>query len=121
MSKELQVHVGDRLDDMGRRFVDTWHRAERGELSDENAERHVGFESLELLVRVMTPRRMELLRQVHRQPARSVRALAQALGRDYRRAHEGVRALVHAGLLDRDEGGLHADYETVRIETRLAL
>ena len=68
-----------------------------------------------------TPRRLELLRHVHRQPTRSVRALAQALGRDYRRVHEDVQALVDAGLLDRDESGLHADYETVRMETRLEL
>ncbi len=121
MKKELQVHIGDRLDDMGRRFVDAWHRAERGELTSENAERHVGFESYERFARILTPRRLELLRHVHRQPARSVRALAQALGRDYRRVHEDVQALVDAGLLDRDESGLHADYETVRMETRLEL
>jgi hypothetical protein len=40
--RELQVHIGDTLDDMGRRFVDAWHRAGRGELTQENAERHVG-------------------------------------------------------------------------------
>ena len=28
--QELRVHIGDNLDDMGRRFVDAWHRAERG-------------------------------------------------------------------------------------------
>jgi hypothetical protein len=39
----------------------------------------------------------------------------------YRRVHEDVEALVRAGLLDRDESGLHADYETVRIATKVAL
>ena len=28
---------------------------------------------------------------------------------------------LEAGLLDRDEGGLHADYEAVKIRTRVAL
>ena len=28
--EELQVHIGDSLDGMGHRFVDAWHRAERG-------------------------------------------------------------------------------------------
>lgn len=121
VSKELQIHVGNTFDDMGRRFIDAWHRAERGELTPENAERHVGFQSFELFARIMTPRRLELLRHVHRQPARSIRALALALGRDYRRVHEDVQALVEAGLLDKDEGGLHADYETMRMETRIAL
>jgi predicted transcriptional regulator len=119
--RELQVHVGDTLDDMGRRFVDAWHRAERGELTKENAERHVGFENFATFSRIMTPRRLELLRHVHRQPARSIRALAMALGRDYRRVHQDVEALVQAGLLDRDEEGLRADYETLKMETRFAL
>ena len=57
---------------------------------------------------------------MHRHRARSIRALAIALGRDYRRVHEDVAALVEAGLLDRDESGLHADYEAVKIETRVA-
>ena len=59
--KELQVHVGGNLDTMGQRFVDAWHRAERGELTEANAERHLGFETFELFARVMTPRRLELL------------------------------------------------------------
>jgi predicted transcriptional regulator len=120
-TKQLQVHIGDTLDDMGRRFVDAWHRAERGELTQENAERHVGFETFARFSRIMTPRRLELLRHVHRHPARSIRALAIALGRDYRRVHQDVEALVQAGLLDRDEGGLRADYETLKMETRFAL
>ena len=119
--QELQVHIGEALDDMGRRFVDAWHRAEHGELTQENAERHVGFETFETFSRIMTPRRLDLLRHVHRHPARSIRALAIALGRDYRRVHDDVEALVQAGLLDRDEGGLHADYETLKMETRVAL
>jgi predicted transcriptional regulator len=118
---ELQVYIGERIDDMGRRFVDAWHRAERGELTPENAERHVGFENFETFAQVMTPKRLALLRHVHRHPARSIRALAAALGRDYRRVHADVEALAAAGLLDRDEHGLHADYQMLKMETTIAL
>ncbi len=45
MTKTVQVHVGDTLETVGKRFVDAWHRAERGDLTPENAELHVGFES----------------------------------------------------------------------------
>jgi predicted transcriptional regulator len=126
MSKEnkrqgLQVHIGNTLDDMGRRFIDAWHRAERGELTEDNAERHVGFEDFDTFSRVITPKRLELLRHVHRHPCRSIRALAMGLGRDYRRVHEDVETLVRAGLLDRDDSGLHADYDTVKMETSFAL
>lgn len=115
--QELRVRVGETIDDMGRRFVDAWHRAERGELMAENAERHVGLETFETFAQIMTPKRLELLRHVHRHPARSIRALAAALGRDYRRVHADVEAL--AG--DRDEHGLRADYRTVKMETTIAL
>jgi len=119
--KELQIHVDDSLDAMGQRFVDAWYRPERGEVTEASAERHVGFETFELFARIMTPRRLELLRHVHRHPPRSIRALSIALGRDYRRVHADVAALVTAGLLDRDAAGLRADYETVRMETLIAL
>jgi predicted transcriptional regulator len=94
---------------------------QHGRLTETNAERHLGFETFELFARVMTPRRLELLHQVHRHPPRSTRALSIALGRDYRRVHDDVQALVAAGLLDRDAAGLRADYVTVRMETRVAL
>jgi len=104
-NQELQIHVGETIDDMGRRFVDAWHRAERGELTSSQAERHVGFETFETFSQIMTPKRIELLRHVHRHPAPSIRALAAALGRDYRRVHDDVEALTRAGLLDRDGRG----------------
>lgn len=121
MSKAIRVHVGDTLEAIGDRVVDAWRRAERGELSGENAEVHIGFESWETMVRTLSPKRLELLRHLHRSPARSIRALAQALGRDYRRVHEDVEALEAAGLLSRDEDGLRADYDAFDVSMRVAL
>jgi predicted transcriptional regulator len=120
-NQELQVHIGESIDDMGRRFVDAWHHAERGELTPDRTERHVGFETFETFVRTMTPKRLELLRHVHRHPAPGILALAAALGRDYRRVHADVEALAGAGLLDRDDHGLHADYRTVKMETTIVM
>ena len=42
--QELQLHIGETVDDMGHRFVDAWHRAE----TSRNAERHVGFANFEI-------------------------------------------------------------------------
>jgi predicted transcriptional regulator len=121
MTKTVHVHVGETLESAGQRFLDGWHRAERGELTPENAELHVGFESWETLVRTLSPKRLELLRHVHQHPAKSIRALAQALGRDYRRVHEDVEALEAAGLLDRDKGGVRAEYDAFDVAMRVAL
>ena len=40
--------------------------------------------------------------------------LAKTLGRDYKRVHEDVAALVHAGLIVRDENGICAPYDSVQ-------
>jgi predicted transcriptional regulator len=115
---DLKVHVGDDARDFGSRFVDAWHRAERGEPV---SERHLSFDSFETLARILTPKRLELLRHLHRHPAASINALAKAVGRDYRRVHEDVEELSKAGLVERDESGtgLTAPYDA--IATRIAL
>lgn len=121
MARNLEVHVGDALAETGARFVDAWHRAERGELTGANAEHHLSFEDFATFARLVTPKRLALLREVHRRPSLSARALAESLGRDVRRVQADVDALVGAGLLDRGPNGLSADYSSVRVETRIAL
>lgn len=121
MNKAVQVHVGVTPEEFGARFVDAFHRAERGELTPENAEVHVSFADWETMVRVLSPKRMALLRHVHRTPARTIRALATALGRDYRRVYDDVEALAGAGLLERDKEGLRADYQAFNVQMTVAL
>lgn len=114
---DVKITVGGGFEDeAARRFVDAWHRAERGESF---CERHLAFESWDTLARVLTAKRMELLRYVHRSPAPSVRALAKALGRDYSNVHADVQALAAAGLLDVSGGSVRADYDA--IETKIAI
>lgn len=114
---DVKITVGGAVEtDATRRFVDAWHRAERGEIFQE---RHIAFESWDALASVLTGKRMELLRFVHRHKVKSVRALATALARDYSNVHADVQALSGAGLLDATSDGLHADYDT--IETKIAI
>lgn len=121
MTKTVQVHVGETLESAGQRFLDGWRRAERGELTAESAELHIGFSDWETMVRTLSPKRLELLRHLHRNPARNIKALATALGRDYRRVHEDVEALENAGLLERSKEGVRADYEAFDVNMRIAL
>jgi predicted transcriptional regulator len=121
MTKRVQVHVGDTLDSIGQRVINAWHRAERGELTGENAEIHVGFETWDTMVRTLSPKRLELLRHIHQHPAKNIRSLASALGRDYRRVHEDVEALEVAGLLERDKDGVRAEYDAFDVQMRVAL
>ena len=114
---DVKITVGGAIeDDAARRFVDAWHRAERGERF---RERNLAFESWDALARILSGKRMELLGYVRRHKVASVRALAKALGRDYSNVHADVQVLTAAGLLDASEGGLRADYDA--IETKIAI
>jgi predicted transcriptional regulator len=103
-------------EEASRRFVDAWHRAQRGKTSPE---RYLAFESWDTLAHVLTGKRMELLRYVRRHEVTSVRALAKALGRDYSNVHADVRVLTAAGLLDANNGRVRADYDA--IETKITI
>lgn len=114
---DVKITVGGAIEDeASQRFVDAWHRAKRGETFHE---RYLAFESWDALARVLTGKRMELLRYVRRHKVASVRALAKALGRDYSNVHADVQALTAAGLLDASDGVLRADYDA--IETKIAI
>jgi predicted transcriptional regulator len=114
---DVKITVGGAFEDeTSRQFIDAWHRAERGETFHE---RHLAFESWDALARVLTNKRMELLRYVRRNNVTSVRALAKALSRDYSNVHADVKALASAGLLEATPRGVRADYDA--IETRIAI
>jgi predicted transcriptional regulator len=109
MSESVRLHVGS-IEEMGKRFVGAWHRLERGKTVKET---HRTFFSLEAMMATLSPKRLELLKHVHRHPANSVSALAKTLGRDYKRVHDDVSALAHAGLIVRDENGIRTPYDSV--------
>ena len=112
---KIQLNVGS-LADMGQRFTSAWHRAERDEPVDES---HITFLDAQTLLDTLSPRRLALLRHVHRQPARSVRELAQALGRDYKNVHGDVAVLEAAGLLLRKGRSLSAPWSEVQATVSL--
>jgi predicted transcriptional regulator len=115
MSKRVDIHVGT-VDDMGKRFVSAWHRLENGEKVRET---HLTFADLPTMLKALSPKRLELLRVVHRHPAPSIKALAIRLQRDYKRVHEDVETLTASGLLQRKDGGVSAPYDAITAEMRL--
>ena len=110
MSGKVSLHTGS-IDEMGKRFIGAWNRLESGA---EVEETHLTFFSLETMMATLSPKRLELLRHVHRHPARTVSELARTVDRDYKRVHDDVSALARAGLLVRDENGIRAPYDSVQ-------
>ncbi len=115
MGVEIQLHA-QTLADMGARFAGAWNRAAA---SEQVNEMHVTVLDVQTMLDTLTPKRLELLRHVHRQAVANVRELAQALGRDYKNVHGDVAILEAAGLLVREGGKLTAPWEQVQATVSL--
>lgn len=118
MNKQ-HIHIG--IEDANRgfeRFVETWKRAEQGQIRE--AEVHLNFEDLSMLLSILTPRRLEVLRALRQQGPSSVRALSKNLGRDYKNVHVDIRVLEDAGLLERTrEGALQVPWDVIDAQVEL--
>jgi predicted transcriptional regulator len=101
---------------MGKRFVEAFRRAEYGEVFDEQ---HATLLSFNEIVGALTPRRLELLKHLHKSQADNINALTRKLGRSYRRVHEDVKALESAGLIIREDGNLSAPWAVLAAEVAL--
>ena len=79
---------------------------------------YITFTSVELLWKVLTAKRWELLQAMVGQGAMTIREAARRVGRDVKAVHGDVHALLAAGVLDRGEDGriifpydaLHVDF-----------
>jgi predicted transcriptional regulator len=99
-----------------KRFSRAWRNAPSGKQADAT----IGLGSIAELSALLSPKRMELLRHVAQNPGLSIRALAQALGRDYKNVHTDVSELESGHLLERSEAGLlRAPYDELIIRAPL--
>ncbi len=119
MNKQ-HIHIGTEDANHGfERFVETWERAEQGQIRE--AEVHLNFQDLSMLLSILTPRRLEVLKTLRQQGPSSVRALSRNSGRDYKNVHADVRALEGVGLLERTgEGTLQVPWDVIDAHVDLA-
>ena len=77
----------------------------------------IGFASPELLWKVLTAKRWELLKVLCGAGPVSIREAARRVNRDVKAVHGDITALLSAGVLDRAEGGgVVFPYEAVKVE-----
>ena len=77
----------------------------------------ISFASPELLWKVLTAKRWELLKALCGAGPVSIREAARRVDRDVKAVHGDVTALLSAGVLDRAEGGgIVFPYEAVKVE-----
>ena len=107
------IHIGTESQEYGfDRFINAWEKVEQDDCVD--AEIHLNFEDLSMLLAIITPRRLDILKTLRQQGPMSIRALATNLARDYKNVHSDTRALKEVGLLELTESGtLQAPWDVI--------
>jgi len=79
----------------------------------------ISFASVELLWKVLTAKRWEILCAMTGQGKLSFREVARRVGRDVKAVHGDVTALINAGVLDRTRDGVVFPYDAVHVDFTL--
>lgn len=106
----VTLEVRDPADTMAD-FVQAWNsgKAAKGD--------RIAFATPELLWKVLTAKRWELLKAMCGAGPLTVREAARRVGRDIKAVHNDLTALLNAGVLVRTETGqVEFPYEAVKVE-----
>lgn len=118
IERDIRVDA-NALDQAAADVAAVWKAAEAGQPIIPTDRLYVA--NWEALCAVLTPKRFALLRHLHRVPAPGIRALARDLGRDVKRVHADVTALIELGLIERDaEGRLTVPMDEIASSIRFA-
>ena len=94
---------------------------DRGDVPVPASER-VYFEDARTFFRHITPRRFDLLEELHRCGPISINALAKLLKRNYKNVHDDVKALESIALVERGEDGRYAvPWDEINTSFKLAV
>lgn len=99
---EIRIRVED-TDAFFERTLASARKIDAGDHSLRPAE--LSFENAGMMFDILSTNRWALLNRLRSVGPTSIRALAKALGRDYRGVHSDVSKLLEAGLIGRDDNG----------------
>jgi predicted transcriptional regulator len=105
----LQVST---LDEVKRRAQEAFKGKKQGA--------RISIATPELLFRLMTMKRWELIRAMTGAGALTIRETARRVGRDVKAVHSDVHALLNAGILRKTEAGkIEFPFDAVRVDVML--
>lgn len=91
----------------------------RRALAGERQGAFISFASVELLWKVITPKRLDILRALAGGGTLSIREVARRVGRDVKAVHGDVRALIDAGIVEAPPSGVRFGYDAVHVDFTL--
>ena len=93
-------------------------RIEAGNKEEEPVQR-VYLESIDAANRLLTPKRVELMRRLHDDGPMNTHELAKRLARDYKNVRQDVLALQEVGIVVKDGRFLSAPWLKITMELRM--
>jgi predicted transcriptional regulator len=109
--KTVTLHIAD-LDDVKRRARDTFKGKKQGS--------RISFATPELLFRLLTAKRWELIRALTGAGPVTIREAARRVNRDVKAVHSDIHALLNAGVLQKTEKGFVVfPFDAVRVDLLL--
>jgi predicted transcriptional regulator len=101
-----------KLEDAKRRAQDAFKGRKQGS--------RISFASPELLFRLLTAKRWELIRAMAGAGPVSIREVARRIKRDVKAVHGDVHALLNSGILRKTDGGLVVfPFDAIRVDVML--
>jgi len=97
----LYVHAGEAPQQALARVADTMQALGQGKAPEPRFE--LGFENMQQLLAVFTPRRWDLLAVLREAGPQSIMSLARRLRRDYKNVHTDVSILLEWGIIEKTE------------------
>ena len=100
-------------------FIETWLRAEKEKI--EIPEERLYFMESSSFFRVLSKRRIALLKTLHGHGISSIRELSRMLKRDYKNVYQDVQLLKKAGLIRQDSANkIYVPWDKIKAEIPLA-
>jgi len=114
----LHVHVGEAPREALVRVADAMQALGQGQIPGARFE--LGFESMQQLLGVFTPKRWDLLAMLREAGAQSIMSLARRLQRDYKNVHADVHVLLEWGVIEKNEHQLiEAPFDEIKMDVLL--
>ncbi len=76
----------------------------------------ISFLSIEQMWKTLSPKRTEIIQTMTGQGVLSIREVARRVRRDVKAVHGDVTALIKAGVIDRQDGGVVFPYDAVHVD-----
>lgn len=74
------------------------------------------FPSWEAMHRVLTPKRLEIMKVMTGQGPLTKREVARRVGRDFKAVHADLETLLNSGVIDRSDEGVVFPYDRIHFE-----